>query len=226
VKYIGGHYINRDHSGDPNGRPPLQNIPRARQREALRLLVDRVFGEQALQVPAATLAQLGTNRWVFDWGSSLTWAGRLDYPFHEHVLAFQNAVLAQTLHPFRLARIRDAETKFGRANVLTIPELMDELTQALWAEFWTSPGRNASALRRDLQRAYVDQLTQIVAKPPDRMPADARAVARRQLITLDRRLAARLQPPVRFDAYTVAHVSETRARIAKALDAGLEVELR
>jgi hypothetical protein len=226
VKYIGGHYINRDHSGDPNGRPPLQNIPRAQQREALRFLVDRVFGEQALQVPTTTLAQLGTNRWIFDWGPSLTWAGRLDYPFHEHVLGFQNAVLAQTLHPFRLARIRDAETKFGRANVLTIPELMDELTQAVWAEFWTSPGRNASAMRRDLQRAYIDQLTQIVATPPDRMPADARAVARQQLVTLDRRLAARLRPPARFDAYTVAHISETRARIAKALDAGLEVELR
>jgi hypothetical protein len=226
VKYIGGHYINRDHAGDPNGRPPLQNVSRAKQREALQFLVDRVFGEQALAVPSAMLAQLGTNRWIFDWGSDQTWAGRLDYPFHEHALGFQSAVLAQTLHPFRLARMRDAETKFGRANVLTIPELMDELTRAIWSEAWSAPGGNTGALRRDLQRAHVDQLTAIIATPPDRMPADARAVARQQLVTLDRRLAARLQPPARFDAYTSAHLQETRARIRKALDAGLEVEKR
>jgi uncharacterized protein DUF4953/uncharacterized protein DUF5117/uncharacterized protein DUF5118 len=226
VKFIGGHYINRDHAGDPNGRPPLQNVPKAKQREALQLLVDRVFGEQALAVPSTTLAQLGTNRWIFDWSSNLNWQGRIDYPFHEQALGFQSAVLAQTLHPFRLARIRDAETKFGAANVLTIPELMDQLTLAIWTEVGSAPGRNVTALRRDLQRAHIDQLTQIVATPPERMPADARAVARQQLAGLDRRLAARLQPPVNFDAYTVAHLHETRARIRKALDAGLEVERR
>ena len=226
VKYIGGHYINRDHAGDPNGRPPLQNVPRPKQREALQLLVDRVFGEGALAVPSATLAQLGTNRWIFDWGSNLTWNGRLDYPFHEQVLGFQNAVLAQTLHPLRLARIRDAETKFGRANVITIPELMDQLTSAIWNEVWSTPGRNVAALRRDLQRAHLDQLSQLVAMPPDRLPADARAVARQQLASLDRRLAARLQPPARFDGYTSAHLQEARARIKLALEAGLDVERR
>jgi hypothetical protein len=226
VKYIGGHYINRDHAGDPRGRAPLENVPRARQREALQLLVDRVFGEQALAVPSGTLAQLGTNRWIFDWGSSVTWNGRLDYPFHEQVLGFQNAVLDQVLHPLRLARIRDAETKFGAADVLTIPELMGRLTQAVWTETLEAPGRNASAMRRDLQRAYVDHLTEIVATPPDRMPADARAVARAELSRLDRRLAARLAPPARFNAYTLAHLMETRARIEKALEAGLEVEKR
>ncbi|HEX9705411.1 MAG TPA: zinc-dependent metalloprotease, partial [Gemmatimonadales bacterium] len=226
VKYIGGHYINRDHAGDPNGRPPLQNVPRAKQREALQLLVDRVFGEEAIAVPSATLAQLGTNRWIFDWGSNLNWNGRLDYPFHEQVLGFQSAVLAQTLHPLRLARIRDAETKFGRASVITIPELMDQLTSVIWSEVWAAPGRNVTALRRDLQRAHLDQLTQLVAMPPERLPADARAVARQQLAGLDRRLAARLQPPARFDGYTTAHLQEARARIKLALEAGLEVERR
>lgn len=226
VKYIGGQYINRDHAGDPNGRPPLENVPLARQREALQLLVDRVFGEQAIAVPRTTLAQLGTNRWIFDWGASTTWNGRLDYPFHEQALGFQSAVLAQTLHPFRLARIRDAETKFGQANVVSIPELMNQLTAAIWSEVSAAPGRNVPALRRDLQRAYIDQLTQLVALPPDRLPADARAVARQQLTNLDRRLAARLQPPARFDGYTTAHLQETRARIRKALEAGLEVERR
>ena len=224
VKYIGGQYINRDHSGDPNGRLPFVNVPRAAQRQALQLLVDRVFAEQALAVPPAVLQQLGSNRWLQDWGTPLTWNGRLDFPFHEQVLAFQSAVLAQLLHPLRLARIRDAETKFGAASVVTIPELMAQLSQATFAEVWSAPGRNVAAMRRDLQRAYVDQLTQLVVMPPDRTPADARAVARAELSGLNRRLAARLAPPARYDAYTLAHLQEVRARIQKALDAELEVE--
>src|SRR5688572_16162458 len=40
VKHIGGAYFNRDHSGDPNARPPFAPIPKAKQREALDFLVE------------------------------------------------------------------------------------------------------------------------------------------------------------------------------------------
>ncbi|MGH7608099.1 MAG: zinc-dependent metalloprotease [Gemmatimonadales bacterium] len=218
VKYVGGQYINRDHVGDPNGRRPFVGVPRAEQREALRFLVDRVFAERAFAVPQDVLAQFGSNRWLH-WGSTTTFDGRIDYPFHEQVVEFQAAVLNRLLHPFRLSAIRDGETKFGAANMVTIPEVMDELTRAVWTEVWTAPGRNVSAMRRDLQRAYLNELTEIVVQPAERMPADARAVARAQLTDLNRRLGARLAPPARFDAYTLAHLQEARARIAKALDA-------
>jgi hypothetical protein len=42
-------------------------------------------------------------------------------------------------------------------------------------------------------------------------------------VDLNRRLAARLQPPATFDAYTTAHLQEMRAWIGKALDAGMNV---
>lgn len=226
VKYLGGQYLNRDHAGDPDGRAPFVNVPRAKQREALTLLVDRLFGDGALRVPPTVLQNFGTNRWFQDWGSSLGWQGRMDYPFHEQTLDLQRAVLDEMLQPLRLARIRDAETKFGAAHVVSIPELMGTLSTAIWSEMWKAPGSNVIAMRRDLQRVYIDVLTEIVATPPDRMPADARAVARAELAGLDRRLAARLSPPASFDAYTAAHLHESRARIAKALEAGLEVERR
>lgn len=225
VKYIGGQYINRDHVGDPQGRRPFVAVPKAQQRDALTFLVDRVFAEQAFALPQDVLAQFGSNRW-FHWGTNTTWAGRIDYPYHEQVVGFQSAVLGQLISPFRLAAIRDGETKFGAANVVTIPEVMNDVTQAIWSEVWAAPGRNISATRRDLQRAYIDQLTTIIATPQDRTPADARAVARARLVDLNRRLGARLTPPVTYDAYTVAHLQEARARIAKALEAGLDVELQ
>jgi hypothetical protein len=223
VKYLGGQRINRDHVGDPGGRLPFENVSRAQQREALAFLTEAVFAETALAVPDGVLQQLGSNRWLQDWGGPTTWTGRLDFPYHEQMAAFQAGVLRQVLNPFRLARIRDAETKFGAANVVTIPEVMDEVTRAVWGEVWNSPGRNVPALRRDLQRAYVEQFATILNAPPDRMPADGRAVARARLVELNRRLAQRLQPPAAFDAYTAAHLQEMRAWIGKALDAGMDV---
>ena len=82
---------------------------------------------------------------------------------------------------------------------------------------------NADAVRRDLQRAYLDQMTTLVVKPAPRTPADARAVARRTLRDLDRRLTSAAQSGT-LNAYMAAHVEESRARIGKALDAGLEAE--
>ena len=225
VKYIGGQYINRDHVGDPNARKPFVAVPRAKQREALTFLVDRVFNERAFALPQSVISQFGANRWLH-WGTNLTWNGRIDYPFHEQVVGFQSAVLNQMLSPFRLSAIRDGETKFGQANVVTIPELLDEVTRATWSEVWAAPARNVTGIRRDLQRAYIDALTTLVVTPGDRTPADARAVARARLTDLNRRLGARLAAPAAFDAYTVAHLQEARARIQKALDAGLEAERR
>jgi hypothetical protein len=228
VKYVGGQYINRDHAGDPNARLPFVAVPRAKQREALAFLVDRVFAERAFVLPPSVLAQFGSNRWLH-WGTTPTWNGRIDFPYHEQVVGFQTAVLSQVLHPFRLAAIRDAETKFGVTSVVTIPEVMDELTRATWSEVWVAPGRNVSAVRRDLQRAYIDQLSTILVTPGDRTPADARAVARSRLVELNRRLGARLAVASggaggSLDAYTVAHLQEARARIGKALNASLEAE--
>jgi hypothetical protein len=223
VKYLGGQYINRDHVGDPNGRPPFENIPIARQREALQLILDGVFAEDALAVPPAVLQKFGSNRW-FHWGTNTTWGGRIDFPYHEQVLAFQSSVLDALFNPFRLARIRDGETKFGTGQVVTIPELMGGVTRSVWAESWGPTMRNTGAIRRDLQRAHLDDLTQMVVRPADRTPADARSVARMQLRDLDRRLVRAGTAGTALDAYTRAHIDESRARIQKALTAGLEAE--
>ena len=132
--------------------------------------------------------------------------------------------MAQLVQPFRLAMIRDGETRYGAANMVTIPELFTTLTRAVWSEVWTAGSvSNADAVRRDLQRAYLDQMTALVVKPAPRTPADARAVARRTLKELDRRLAAAAGSGT-LNAYMAAHLEESRARIGKALDAGLEAE--
>ena len=223
VKYIGGAYINRDHAGDPNARPPFAAIPKAKQREALDFLVDRVFARNALAVPPAVLQQMGSNRW-FHFGSTTTFNGRIDFPYHEQTLGFQTAVLGQLVQPFRLAMIRDGELRYGSANMVTIPELFSGVTRAVWSEVWTAGSiTNADAVRRDLQRAYLDQMTALVVRPAPRTPADARAVARQTLKDLNRRLGSASQSAA-LSTYMSAHIDESRARIQKALEASLEAE--
>ena len=223
VKYLGGQYINRDHFGDPNGRAPFQPIPRVKQREALDFIIDRVFAPDALTVPAALLQGMGANRWGH-WGSTTDFNGRIDYPYHEQTVQFQTTVMSNMMQPLRLSMIRDNETKYGAANIVGIPEIMGELTRAVWSEVWTATAvKNAEPARRDLQRAYLDHMTTLVVRPPARTPADARAVARRQLRDLDRRLGVALTAAA-LNTYSLAHLEESRARIQKALTAGLEAE--
>lgn len=223
VKYVGGQWQYRDHVGDANARAPLVPIPVAQQREALNFLSADVFGPSAFVVSPEMLQQFGLNRWSH-WGLTNTVGGRIDYPLLDQALTVQTAILTNLLHPVRLSRIRDAELRFGSTAVLPVPEVMTELTRSIWAEAVTGPSRNVSALRRDLQRAYLDRLVDFVARPAAGTPADARASARAQLMDLDRRLATRLLSRASLDAITAAHYADSRARIAHALEAGLDVE--
>jgi len=102
---------------------------------------------------------------------------------------------------------------------------MDNITRSVWSETWGAQPRNVTSMRRNLQRLYVDRMTDLLAHPPARLPADARAVTRVQLRDLQGRLERALGAGTNLDPYTRAHLQEARERIGKALEAGLEVEL-
>src|SRR5690606_12374647 len=224
VKYIGGQYQYRDHVGDPDGRMPFVNVEKARQQEALAFLRKYAFDEQAFTLPREVLARFGANRWDH-WGENTTINGRIDYPFIDQVLELQTTLLDQLIQPLLFARIRDAELKYGASQVLTVPELLAGLTESVWSEVWSGGARNIPVLRRVLQRAYLVRMTTLLVNPPSRMRAAARAVARSRLQDVDRRIVARINAPA-LDDYARAPLLEARARIAKALDAGLEAERR
>jgi hypothetical protein len=225
IKYVGGQYVYRDHNGDPNARDPFVPVERALQKKALDHIVAGCFAADAMALPTTVLDEVGPNRWTH-WGSNITFNGRIDYPYHEQVLGVQKAFLNQLTHPMRLARMVDAETKFGADRVLTLPELMDELTQAVWSEVYSASTAPIPSTRRNLQRAYVDRMTTLLTHPPDRTPPDARSVTRWQLQKLKDRIEDRLASMGdAADVYTQAHLAEVDERIGMALDAGLEVEM-
>lgn len=218
LKTIGGQYQNHDHVGDPGGRPPFAPVPRREQEKALSWVVERAFGERAFAVSPDLLRRLGARPWAH-WGVEPTFDGRVDYPYADKVGEMQREILASLTHPYRLASMRDAELKFGAKEVLTLPELITPVTQAVWAEAWKAPGRDVPALRRGLQRAWLDRMTELVVKPPQGTPGDARALARLELRKVQEKIAKRLTPPYRFDAYTEAHLRDVQERIGKTLAA-------
>jgi hypothetical protein len=220
IKYIGGQYYYRDHFGDPNARGPWQNVPRERQLEALDFLIEHGFSEEAFQLDPDVLQQFGANRWNH-WGSDMTFdGGRIDYPYLREVLDLQRSFLNQITTSSLFARIRDAEMKYGPDEVVTIPELLGALSDAVWAE--VGQGVSVPAMRRDLQRAHLDRMIGLVVDAPSGMPADARAVARMELEGLVQELTAALDGAT-LDAYTRAHLNESRARAERALAAGLDL---
>lgn len=224
VRFIGGQYVHRDRVGDPGGRPPFVNVPRAKQLEALAFLAEEAFAPESFALPPEVLRQLGARHWDH-WGHPPTYDGRIEPPVHDRILAGLADLLAGLTDPHRLARLRDAEAKYGREEVLTLPELTSILTEAIWKEAWTPPAADPTALRRDLQRAWLDRLAVLLLKPPEKTPADARAVARAALVDLGERLGRALAARQGLDAYTVAHLEESAARIDRILDAQLTASL-
>lgn len=219
VKTIGGQYAYRDRVGDPNGRKPFEPVPRERQLKALDILSDHVFSESAFDVPQELLTQLG-GIYHRHWGAPGNFDGRNDFPFTQEVLQLQERTLMQLTDATRLARMRDAEMKFGQDKVLTIPELFSGLSKEIWSEVTDSPGKNINHIRRDLQRAHLDRLIAIVSGEDKEAPADARAIARHELKRIEDMVDDRLKPPTYdFDAYTRAHLEEIKDTVDQALDA-------
>lgn len=230
TKLVGGLYTARDHAGDPNGRPPFTPVPAARQREAVRLLVEQAFAEGAFRFDPELLNKLAPNRLVADGWSDPWLVAPLDYPVLEQVGAIQASLLGALLDGARLRRMLNNElrTRPGE-EAYGVHELLATLTGAIWAELETAP-RNIDPFRRNLQRMYTDHLirTALEVRAPFSLvpPEDARALARAELRGLSERIGRALDSPARLDAYTRAHLEDIRVRIDRALDAAVTAPVR
>ena len=212
--YIGGRYIARDHVGDPNGRLPLQPVPRKKQQEALQLITELLFDERALALPPEVVTRLSGSRWRH-WGTS----ARIepDSPVLDLVTGARRGALLALLRDARIDNLYEAERRFGKEATLTLPELLQALDQALLIELRSGPLRPVSAERRELQRVYVEALSRFALRPG----GDLRALARLHLTELKQKLDGKAKELAAAEPYTRAHASELQAHIGKVLGAQL-----
>jgi hypothetical protein len=241
-RFVGGNEIRRDHKGDPNGRPPVKPVAAAKQREALRFVCDQIFGDATYQVSPELLRALAAGRWAH-WGSSDMDAD-LAYPIHERILAVQRMALAVIFNPETFERVEDQAMKVVPGeDALTLPELLGTVTDAIFAEWRAPAGKGAetqsgataptalrpliSTTRQNLQRAYLGNLIRIAVHGTyGAGPQVVRALVWVKLKDLKARLDDMLSHERRgaLDPYTLAHLEESRARIAKALEASYRAE--
>jgi hypothetical protein len=223
-KYVGGQFASRAHKGDPGAPAPFVVVPAAEQREAMRFLAERAFSENAFDVPTTILAKVGKEQ-NFDWGNNLFAYGRQDYPFVTRVLNIQTVTMNGLLDPSLLARVREQETR--QADAFRVQDVFANLTNSIMSELGVNgPARFASLdgpmPRRELQRAYVDRLADIVAAQGG-APEDAAALARLHLTRIADTCARDLASATPKSDTVRAHLMELRARARRALDAQRDV---
>ena len=120
-----------------------------------------------------------------------------------------------------LKRISNNEFKIGDATkTLTLPTLFHTLGNAIWSEL--DSRKDIGALRRQLQRAYLDTTITLVVNPASGVPDDARMLAWDQLRQLKTRLQSAQQ--AHHDEYTRIHLDESLMRVKRALDAKLVID--
>ncbi len=168
-EYIGGQSIHRDFKGTDKAHDPVTPVTGARQREALKLLVDRILADNAFHFSPGLLRKLMTESWQ---DSGQSYFMEADYPIYRLILNLQEIVLDHCLDSGVLQRIQNQEMQSEPgSDPLKISEVFRSLSDGIFTELATPPRHGAaspfaiSTVRRNLQREYIKRLSTMVLGP-------------------------------------------------------------
>ena len=189
------------------------NVPREKQAEAVRFL-----NQNAFTTPTYFL-DLNILRRVEPTGSV------------ERIRQRQSALLNTLLADARLSRLVEQTATAGPGQGYGVGDLLGDLHRGIFSEA-AAARPVADAYRRNLQRAFVEQMDRLINTPlvpqlppglPPQFaasivprPADARALARAELRDLDTQLRGAAVRAA--DRDTKAHFEDLRARIERVLN--------
>jgi hypothetical protein len=219
AKYVGGVRLLRDRAGSP--RSPLEPIPAARQREALKIVETGLFSTESFKFKPAFLRRLVADELDQNnaYGTGVG-PGTPDFSLTEQVLVPQRAVLNRLMSDTVAQRILESESKLDDPRqAFRLSELYDSLTNSIWAEART--GRESPLLRRNLQREHLARVTGALLRPSPGTPADARGLLRENARTMATQLRSALAKPG-LSKETRAHYAESLNTIEEALKAPMQ----
>ena len=220
-KYVGGVVHLRDHAD--SGRAPLNPVPAATQRKALKLITDGLFRTNSFAFKPEFVSRLVPNqfdRWFGGLGgSSLAATVNPDASISGAVLALQRASLDRLMADGVAARVLDAPSKMSQPQqALPLSELYDTLQNAIWSELQS--GGDIDPLRRNLQREHLRRVVNALIKPAATTPADAKSLMRANAQQLQQQIRAAMGKPA--TKVTRAHLSESLDLLTEALKAPLQ----
>ena len=228
--WVGGTFVRRDKKGDPGDRAPIDVVPPRQQRDALQFVIDTTFNDEAYGLRPELLERLSVDKWL-DSRSHMTSADEAAWPVHDRILGIQASALTLLMNPTTLRRVYDNELRLpGSEDALTLPELLQTIGDSVWTELGEKcpadrDDRNPmiSSLRRNLQREHLQRLIDLVLEESDATAAyrPISNLARLELRKLADRAAATMERcGKKMDAYTEAHLTESKERIDRVLQAG------
>ncbi len=230
TKYVGGYSLHRDHKDDPNARPPIQVVSAKEQRNAMKLIVDSLFAEDAFKIDPKIQNYLAASRWTHE--GSYDWYEPLTFPIQDQIMRFQSRVLFMLTTPERMQYLYNAEYNVdAKTDLFTLPEMMQEMQDSIWTEVIQKKvgGKSTTRkpaidnLRRNLQRQYLSRLIAIANSGETSMyPPVARTLAWKQMKDIGEAIDNVLKDGKASDSmdpYTAAHLEESRTRIEQALNA-------
>ena len=145
AQQIGGVYVNKI-SSVQSDKTILEAVPYEKQKQAMKLLSEKVFSNGAMNYDPKILANLMYER---DTRSS---SGNNDPDFHALVLSSQRNILRNILHPEVMKRLVNS-TLYG--NEYMPEEVLSDLNNAIFVI-----GEEPDTFKRNLQSTYVDLLIQ------------------------------------------------------------------
>lgn len=203
---VGGFDTENKHAGQSGGR--FAPIPRARQAEAVKYLQAAVLKTPAWILDPILLAKLEPN------------SGQM------RLLAAQRGVLTTLLDRARLTRLEEQESLLGD-KAYPVSQLLLDLRGGIFNDL-QRPGSRVDPYRRNLQRAYVELLGNLLNQPPTPSVAfgglgfgilpvntsdDTRGAVRAELKALQALVARPVQ-----DKAAKAHLDDLKDQIARILD--------
>lgn len=222
AQFVGGEHVYRDHKGDNNARDPFIPVKPSKQKEALKFLQERVFTDKPFNFPPELLRKLAADRWLH-WGNEQIFIMGVNFPLNDRILGIQRVAMRELLNDSTLARVQDLANKSDKAEPpLAVADIFQALTDSTFADLPVgdkAASEKSSVIRRNMQRAYVAELTRHTLKGN---VADAKSLARFHLKDIGRRLDKVLA--TEKDATTLAHYDELREQITKVLNSTLNVQ--
>lgn len=210
ARYVGGALNRRAVKGDKNAKTPFAPVPLAQQRRALDLLARRIFAPNSLSVPREYFSFTAPDPYDFS-----DPAADAAFPIRDDIARVRLGVLNTLFDGNRLARIANTTYKFP-SQTLGFSELFGRVRNSVWGNVGAKTPFSAS--QRDLARAHLQILLDLALEKRG-APADARLVARNELLTLKKTLAGpRKTAP---DEFSRLFYADTLRRI----DAGLAKKL-
>lgn len=202
---IGGverNFRTADQPGDP-----FSVLSEADQRRAVQFFIDEAFTTPDWMLNGEVLRRIGAPSAV------------------DRIQGAQARALSLVFNPARMQRMIEQEALLGQ-QTYTLGELFSDVRAGVWSEL--TAGRTIDVYRRNLQRAYIDRMEDLMTAPApttgggfggapvDPTQSDIAAFARGELVDLAA-LAQRAFPRV-ADRTTRLHLQDIRARIAAILE--------